>query len=542
MRKRFIGLVLLTTFVFQTGLFAQTTTKPNSPARKAANGITAAQLSDYLHYIASDEMEGRDTPSRGLDAAAKFMATLLSRWGVKPAGDSGSYFQRMWVVRKAADPAGLSAEVNGQKLVYGDDFFADANAGTANAPLVFGGNGWFHKAKGIDAFSGVDVKGKIVVIYSDGLPKGLTFQDFQGKLGQDFADPPTHARIKGAVGLIVVATPRIQANWAGNRQQRERGGGGVNIEKLRDDGDGQEPVPTIYISQKVANSLFEGETGNPISNAELKAFDFQGGKKATFTTAAKVTRTPTQNVVGMIEGSDPILKSEMIVLSAHYDHDGVRPNAPGEDKIWNGADDDGSGTTAILAMAEALSKSPKKPKRSIIFLWVAGEEKGLLGSEYFVKFPTVPIDKVTVNINIDMIGRSRKADNTNPRDKDLSGENEIYVIGSNMMSSTLGKVTETVNKGYLNMTYNYKYDDPKDTERFFFRSDHYNFAVNGIPAVFFFNGVHVDYHQASDHPDKIDYVRMEKIARTIFLTMWELGDLKERPKVDKELPAELRQR
>jgi Zn-dependent M28 family amino/carboxypeptidase len=244
----------------------------------------------------------------------------------------------------------------------------------------------------------------------------------------------------------------------------------------------------------------------------------------------------------MIEGSDPVLKNEMVVMTAHYDHDGVRPNAPGDDKIWNGADDDGSGTTAILAMAEALAKSPKKPKRSMVFLWVAGEEKGLLGSEYFVKFPTVPIDKITVNINIDMIGRSRKADNTDQRDKDLSGENEVYVIGSNMMSSTLGKVTETVNKTYLNMTYNFKYDDPKDTNRFFFRSDHYNFAVNGIPAVFFFNGVHRDYHQAADHPEKIDYARMEKITRTIFLTMWELGDLKERPKVDKELPAELRQR
>jgi hypothetical protein len=536
MRKNLLVLFLMVTFVWSAT--AQTVTKSNSPARKAAEGITAAQLKDYLYFIASDEMEGRDTPSRGLDTAAKFMATLLARWGVKPAGDNGSYFQRMWVVRRATDSAGSSAEVNGQKLVYGEDFFADANAGTANGSLVFGGNGWFHKAKGIDAFAGVDVKGKVVVIYSDGLPKGLTFQDFQsGKLGEDYADPTTHARMKGAAGVVVVATPNIQTNWARVRQQRERSG--LIIDKLRETTGGA-AIPVIYISQKTAAALFTGETGNPLSTADLKAFDLSGGKKASLTVAAKEERTPTQNVVGMIEGSDPVLKNETVVLSAHYDHDGVRINAPGEDKIWNGADDDGSGTVAILAMAEALAKAPKKPKRSMVFLWVAGEEKGLLGSEYFAKFPTVPFDKITTNINIDMIGRSRKADNTNPRDKDLSGENEIYVIGSNMMSTTLGQVTESVNKNYLNMTYNLKYDDPTDTNRFFFRSDHYNFAVRGVPAVFFFNGVHQDYHQAGDHPDKIDYARMEKIARTIFLTMWELGDLKERPKVDKELPVELR--
>lgn len=541
MRKKLFVLLLAVTFILPIQNLAQTVTKANSPARKAAEDITSAQIKDYLYFIASDEMEGRDTPSRGLDTAAKFIATMLSRWGVKPAGDEG-YFQRMWVIRKAADPAGASAEINGQKLVYGDDFFTEANAGKASAPLVFGGHGWFHKAKNVDSFAGIDVKGKIVVIYSDGLPKGLTFQDFQGNLGEDFADPPTYARMKGAAGLIVIATSRIQANWAASRQQRERGTGGVNIEKLRDGGSTATPIPTIYISQKVATSLFEGETGNPISTPDLKAFDFKGGKTASISAAAKIERIPTQNVVGMIEGSDPTLKSEMVVLSAHYDHDGVRVNAPGEDKIWNGADDDGSGTTAILAMAEALAKSPKKPKRSMVFLWVAGEEKGLLGSEFFAKFPTVPFDKIVTNINIDMIGRSRKPDNTNPRDKDLSGENEIYVIGSNMMSTTLGKVTESVNKNYLNMTYNLKYDDPKDTNRFFFRSDHFNFAVRGVPAIFFFNGVHVDYHQAGDHPDKIDYVRMEKLTRTIFLTMWELGDLKERPKVDKQLPPELTRR
>ncbi|MBP7415112.1 MAG: M28 family peptidase, partial [Pyrinomonadaceae bacterium] len=227
---------------------------------------------------------------------------------------------------------------------------------------------------------------------------------------------------------------------------------------------------------------------------------------------------------------------------AHYDHVGINPNAPGPDKIFNGADDDGSGTVAVLSIAEALAKAPKRPKRSVLFVWHCGEEKGLWGSEYFNKFPTVDIKQVVAQLNIDMIGRSRKAGNTEPRDKDLTDENTIYVIGKDMMSSTLGSVVDGTNKGYLNMAYDTRYDDPKDTNRFFFRSDHFNYAVNGIPIAFWFDGVHVDYHGAGDHADKIDYVRMEKVTRTIMLTMLKLADLKERPKIDKQLPPELSQR
>ncbi len=538
MKKNLFVLLLLLTFVPTS--FAQAKPKLSKDGIKATQNITAKQLSDYLHFIASDEMEGRDTPSRGLDTAAKFMATMLSRWGVKPAGDNGTYFQRMWVIRKSTDSAASSLELNGQKLKYGEDFFGTPENGMASAPIVFGGNGIFHKAKGINSLDGLDVKGKIVVFYTMGLPKGLTNQDFQnGEFGKDFGDSTTNAINNGAVGVINIAPPRTQSNWA--RASQGTGGGGVQIENLRP-GNASPQIPIVVLNQNVAKSLFEGEAANPIENAEAKSFVFSGNKNANIVVKANTTKIPTQNVVAMVEGSDPILKSEFVSIGAHYDHDGVRPTASGDDKIWNGADDDGSGTVALLSMAEALAKSTKKPKRSMIFIWYAGEEKGLLGSEYFTKFPTVPFDKITININIDMIGRSRKADNKDPRDKDLSGENEIYVIGSNMMSSTLGEVTEKVNKGFMNMTYNFKYDDPKDTNRFFFRSDHYNFAVRGIPAVFFFNGVHQDYHQAGDHPEKIDYARMEKISRTVFLTMWELGNLKERPKVDKELPAELKQR
>jgi Zn-dependent M28 family amino/carboxypeptidase len=312
---------------------------------------------------------------------------------------------------------------------------------------------------------------------------------------------------------------------------------------------GGAPIPTIYLTEKAAVTMFEGETTELAkinetyaSTAPLNTFNFSTNKKLNISVAAKKEVTMTQNVVALWEGSDGQLKNEMVAVGAHYDHDGVRPNAKGEDKIWNGADDDGSGTVAVLAIAEALAKAAKRPKRSVLLVWHAGEEKGLWGSEYFNKFPTVNIKNVVAQLNIDMIGRSRKTTDTNPKNKSLSGEDEIYVIGSEMMSSKLGEVTKSINDSFLKLGYNYKYDDPKDTNQFFFRSDHYHYAVNGIPIVFWFDGEHEDYHQASDHADKIDYRKMEKVSRTIFLTMWEIADLQTRPVVDKQLPAELTRR
>ena len=545
MKKNLLALLLLLTFAFQSTAWAQTSTKAKSAARNASDAITAAQLKDYLYFVASDEMEGRNTPSRGLDITAKFMATLLSRWGFKPAGDNGTFFQKIALVRNQTDPEKVHVEINGQKLVYGTDFLADANSGTINAPLVFAGNGWYVKSKNIDPLKDLDVRGKTIVVYSDSLPRGITPQELRasGKQGEAWSDPGTYARQRGAAGLIVVASPNLQARWENLRRQRE--GGSLNVEKLNESIGGA-PIPTVYLTEKAAAMLFEGETTNfakitetYASTEPLNAFNFSPSKKLNITVAAKKEVTMTQNVVALWEGGDAQLKNEMVAVGAHYDHEGIKLNAQGADKIWNGADDDGSGTVAVLAIGEALAKSAKRPKRSILLVWHAGEEKGLWGSEYFNKFPTVNIKNVVAQLNIDMIGRSRTASDANPKNKDLTGEDEIYVIGSEMMSSKLGEVTKSVNDSFLKLGYNYKYDDPKDTNRFFFRSDHYNYAVNGIPIVFWFDGVHEDYHQASDHADKIDYRKMEKISRTIFLTMWEIADLQTRPAVDKKLPAEL---
>ncbi len=545
MRKNLLGLFLVFTFLLPSFAVAQTTVKIDSKERKMANAITAAQLKDYLYYVASDEMGGRDTPSNGLDLTAKFIGTLLSRWGFKPAGDNGSFYQKIDLHRDVVNPASSLATLNGQNLIYGMDFIANANAGAiSNAPLVFGGNGWLIKSKNIEPLKDVDVRGKVVVIYTDNFPRGATFQELfaSGKQGEAWADPTTYAKQKGAVGLIVVATPTTEKNWEALRRQRERGN--FVVDKLQEKSG--EPFPTIYISRKTAENLLKNESSdlNKItevfgSSAPMPVFNFTTGNTAAISVVTNTEKSATQNIVAVWEGSDAVLKNEYVAIGAHYDHVGTNPNARGDDKIFNGADDDGSGTVAVLSIAESLAKAKKRPKRSTLFVWHCGEEKGLWGSEYFNKFPTVDVKKVVTQLNIDMIGRSRKTDDTNPRNKDLSGENAVYVIGSQMMSSTLGAITKGTNDAYLKLNYDLRYDDPKDTNRFFFRSDHYNYAVNGIPIVFWFDGVHEDYHGVGDEPQKIDYVKMEKITRTIFLTLWEVSNLKVRPAVDKQLPPEL---
>jgi Zn-dependent M28 family amino/carboxypeptidase len=229
-----------------------------------------------------------------------------------------------------------------------------------------------------------------------------------------------------------------------------------------------------------------------------------------------------------------VLKNEYVAIGAHYDHVGVGTPVNG-DAIYNGADDDGSGTVATLALAEAFARGPR-PKRSILFIWHAGEERGLWGSRYFTESPTVPIGQIITELNIDMIGRTRK-ENDKPANQTLPKPGEIYLVGSKMMSSELGELNESVNKSYLNLEFNYKYDDPKDTQQFFYRSDHYNYAKKGIPIIFYLDGVHEDYHRPSDSVEKIDYQNMEKITRTIYATAWELANRPTRPRVDKPLPA-----
>ena len=222
-----------------------------------------------------------------------------------------------------------------------------------------------------------------------------------------------------------------------------------------------------------------------------------------------------------IEGSD--LKDELIILSAHYDHIGEHSG-----KIFNGADDDGSGTVAIMEIAEAFIKAKKDgngPRRSILILNVSGEEKGLLGSKYYTNYPVFPLENTVANLNIDMIGRLDK--------KHADNENYIYIIGSDMLSTDLHEINEKANATYTQLELDYEFNTTKDPNRYYYRSDHYNFAKNNIPVIFYFNGVHEDYHKETDTVDKIIFSKMEKITRLVFYTAWELANKDKRIVVNK---------
>jgi hypothetical protein len=516
--------------------------------QRGVDTISANQIKDYLTFIASDEMEGRDTPSRGLDTTAKFLALNLARWGLKPAGDTGSFFQRIDLRRDRADNGQTKVEINGRTLAAGTDYLPAGGSGDISGQLVFAGSGWFVKSKEIDSYKGVDPAGKIAVVFGipNAPPRGVTRADF-GKQGEGFMNPNDYARSKGVVGLIYVPDFQYLANWQRNRQRIMERGSTV-VAKFQT-ATTSSPLPSVVISPEIANSIFAGERQSAagIFNASYSSsgaalpepFLMSQTKQITISVASSTETVPTQNVVAVWEGSDPVLKNEYVALGAHYDHVGSGCPAVGSDTICNGADDDGSGTTALLSIAEALAKAPTQPKRSVLFVWHCGEEKGLWGSRYFTEYPTVPLNQIVAQINIDMIGRSKKPGDTNPRNRDLTGPDAVYLIGSTMMSTELGEIVNAVNKSFLNLTLDTRYDDPKDPNRFFFRSDHYNYARKGIPIIFFFDGVHEDYHRAGDTADKIDYQKMEKITRTIYMTLWEIANRPLRLKVDKPVPTQI---
>ncbi len=512
-----------------------------SPAVLKARGvetIAAAQLKSYLSFIASDEMEGRDTPSRGLDTTAKFIAMNLGRWGFKPMGDDGTFFQTIMLRRDVLDATQTSAKINGQEFRMGEDFLPSAVSATLSGPFVFAGSGWVIKGKNLDSYQGIDVKDKIIVVVGQGIPRGITRNDLAGRQGVDWIGPTTYAQQHGAKGVLIIPDANALLSW--DQMRARTAPPRIIPEKFMVQSNSPQ-VPAILMSIKMAKALFEGEKVDAVALAngqEIAPFDLNTNKNVSITVAVKTERPKTQNVVAVWEGGDPVLKSEYVALGAHYDHIGICAPA-GPDSICNGADDDGSGTTALLSIAEAVSHAKQRPKRSILFVWHCGEEKGLWGSRYFTEYPTVPLDKVVTQLNIDMIGRTKKEDDTNPRDANLSGPNTVYVIGSKMMSTELGELSESVNKSFLNLTLDYRYDDPADPNRFFYRSDHYNYARKGIPIIFYFDGVHQDYHQPGDEAQKIDYDKMEKIARTVYMTLWEIASRPARPKIDKQLPTQL---
>jgi Peptidase family M28 len=531
--------VVLTSGLALSSIGPVAAARRGAPGPRGADQIDIGRLRADLSFIASDDLEGRDTPSRGLDLAARYLAARLQALGLKPAGDDGTYFQRFGTTRRTVDPAKATLTLGDRAFTFGDDFLASA-PGTAEGALIYVGHGYVVKKKDLDAYAGTDVKGKIIVAHA-GYPDGISRADLRGESGPDtWESPASYAARHGALGVVLVPDYATLAGWRTSRENAATARGALTVDAFQ--AGRPSPVPVVTASIPLVSAIFSGESVTASDVAKWAqdrkphaAVALDEKKRLRLDLGARIEAVKTQNVIAVYEGGDPALKQEYVALGAHYDHIGV--STSGTDRINNGADDDGSGTVALLNMAEALVRGNVRTRRSWIFVWHAGEEKGLWGSRYFVDHPAVPLDKIVVQLNVDMIGRSRK--NGDSGNANLTGPNETYVIGSKMMSSTLGSLSERVNKDYLDLSFNYKYDEPSDPNRFFFRSDHYNYAKKGVPIIFYFSGVHADYHRASDEIGAIDFAKMERVARTIYATAYALAELPVRPAVDRQLPAQL---
>jgi len=469
-----------------------------------ANTITADDLKRHLYIVASKEMEGRGTGTAGERRAAAYIENHFRSLGLTP-GNNGSYQMPWPLYRDSLVKAELA--VNDKQFSYNKDFALNmslANSSTILASeVVFVGAGYSDSTR--DDYKGVNVRGKIVLVLpGGGRPTGFR----RGSLGPVYDAAMKH----GAAGILQVQTnfPRPAGASQGNLY--------TNPYRATN------PPILFNISEEVAQAIMGADyaaakEATQKGNAQPKSY--QANVKLVFDKATNTIYS--SNVLGVVEGTD--LKDEYVFITAHYDHEGIRNDTV----IYYGADDDGSGTVSVLELAEAFAKAKaagKGPRRSVVFMTVSGEERGLLGSHYYSEHPIFPLDKTTVNLNIDMIGR------IDPKRKHGDSTNYVYVVGDDKLSSDLRVISESVNKKYTKLELDYKYNDPNDTERIYYRSDHYNFARKGVPIIFYFNSTHADYHRPTDTPDKINYELMSKRAKLIFYTAWEMANRNEMLKRD----------
>jgi Zn-dependent M28 family amino/carboxypeptidase len=465
---------------------------------------------------------GRYTLSPNFAIAARYLAAHLEAYGFRGAGDHG-FLQTFEVISAKTDRSACSFALTvGDKTdtyAFGDFFtFAAGATGSAAGQIVFVGTGISSPSQKHDDYAGLDVRGKLVLM-APGLPSGID----ASKLGSNEQGEGA-ARAHGAAGVLTVP-PRRVADAMKNKTFIDRAAGREIVRLARDS---EAALPALTLGPDVADKILA------LAGLDLKTVYEATSKNqslapkvlnasARMDVVIKQTRATTQNVAGILEGTDPELKNEYVVFSAHYDH--LQTGVDG--RIYPGADDDGSGTTAVLAIAHAMSLN--RPKRSVLVIFHAGEELGLLGSEYNTDYaPAVPLDKMVVDLNIDMIGRSKPAGDTDRQDEHLTDANTVYLVGSNRISKELHEISEETNSQFQRMKLDYYYNDPNNPERIYYRSDHWNYAKHGVPIIFYFDGTHVDYHQPTDTVEKIDFTKLTQIARLVFETGWRIANLDHR--------------
>ena len=490
----------------------------SDPAFRIASTITVKDLHAHLSILASDAFEGRETGSPGNDKAAIYLAEEFGKLDLKPLDASKTFFQDVAFTFTSFKENKLT--LNGKAYRQLRDFIIfpqySSDVDLSQDDIIFLGYG-IHSKEYSD-YKDHNVDGKIILAF-EGEPvgqNGISLVSNSTEISEwstNWQLKSKAAKQRGAKALILIAND-LKKLINDNRR--------MLVNRVVQLGDSSEStstgVNTIFLSSKVVEEILAEKRDEVIGLRKSLMTKADNGLylelPVSVESRIRVQRDIIQsrNVAGLIPGTD--YEDEVIVVSAHFDHIGTKGES-----IYNGADDNSSGTSTVLEIAEAFATASQigiGPKRSILFLLVTGEEKGLLGSQYYADQPYFPLDQTMANVNIDMVGRWGN-------DYEEKDQEYIYVIGSDRLSKQLHDINEHVNSRYSHLLLDYKYNDEQDPNRFYYRSDHYNFARHGIPSIFFFNGVHEDYHRISDTMEKIDFALMEKRARHIFHLIWHLS-------------------
>lgn len=481
------------------------------PSSEVTASITARDLRGHLNFLASDELGGRYSLSPSIRIVARYLAARLEAYGYRGGARGGLFLQRVPLVFQSIDLQVSKLKITAGSVKvefkYGEDFLFDSTGDVSfGGPLLWVGDA--------ESSNGLDLNGKIAVVPME-------------------PDRRTEAAAlkRGAAGVIAIPTAAYLRTWdipasaalaktvsLPGRQGAHKAGHTLTAG----------PRLTRWIAAAIGKDVkyLTSGAGKP---RPAEAIDASAEVRVRIETK---DTPPAHNVVGVLEGADPKLRDEYVVFSAHYDH--LSTEAGG--RVYNGADDDGSGTAAVLEIAEAFAIGPR-PKRSILIVFHTAEEIGLFGSEFNTDYePVVPLSNLVADFNIDMIGRSRSPNDTDPKDAALSDKNTLYLIGADRLSSELFRISEQTNAETTRLRLDHTLSQESHPERLYYRSDHYNYAKHGVPVIFYFTGLHRDYHQPTDDIDKIDFDKMERITRLIFATGWRVANLDHRLVVDKPVP------
>lgn len=503
-------------------------------AENFAAEVKPADLKAHLEVLASDAYEGRETGTRGAEMAAEYIAQHFEALGLAKY-DGQTYFQEVELMKSQAPEAAAQVvfpegEVDSLTFLNDFVFYPGLDAPVMqNLPLVFAGYGV--QIAGWDDYEGLDVSGQIVVVL-DGTPTDAAGDSY-------FTDPAEAKRWSesseakralaaefGAAGLVVV---RSDYTTMRSRMKPWLTRESLSLVREEEPESEEQTLPLFYLGESTLDEWLDHAGFKPLAKLRKRAMKrgaFERGILGTWNYQMTAARTPVtaHNVLGYLPGSDPDLADELLIITAHYDHVGII-----DGQIHNGADDDGSGTVTVLELADAFVQAERAgqgPRRSILFMTVVGEEKGLLGSEWYTDHPIWPLEQTIANLNVDMIGRVDEAHE--------GEERYVYLIGSDKLSTELHEISEAANEAHVGLDLDYTFNAPNDPNRFYYRSDHYNFAKNGIPVIFYFSGVHEDYHKPGDDTEKIMFDKTAEIGRLIFHTAWELVNRDARIVVDVE--------